>query len=288
MNKYKYLTIVFSILFLSFIYKKESYLIYDTQTNKTVSPKQIVKGMKSVDVLFFGEEHGDSVAHVLELELLQAMHKKYGENIALSLEMFHRDVQPIMDEYLSGLIKQKYFESDSRKWNNYEDYKPLIEYCKTHKIDVICANAPFRYANLVANKGLDTLMMISEASKKALAPLPYHQASDRYRKKLEDLLGEHAKNEKTGYDLILGQALWDATMAYSISEYHQKNPFTKILHLNGKLHTEEHLGTVEQLSHYNSGMISKVITTISSHNNFKEIELEKDSHLADYILYTKK
>ena len=278
---------VVGLMSASFVLKQKAYLLYDSATQKESSIKQIVKGMEDVDVLFFGEEHDDSLGHTLQLELLQRLSKTYKGNIVLSMEMFHRDVQPIMNEYLDGLITQKYFESDSRKWNNYEDYRPLVEFCKENGIDIICANAPFRYANLVANKGLDTLMMISEESKKALAPLPYVQASERYRTKLEELLGEHAKNGKTGYDLIRGQSLWNATMAYSIAEYRSEHPFTKVLHLNGKLHSDEHLGIVEQLKNYESGMTSKVLTTVSDYQDYEKIDFKKDSLLADYVLYRK-
>jgi uncharacterized iron-regulated protein len=280
------LLILFAVFLQSSVYKHTEYLIF-AGTEK-VSIKDIVNSMQNQDLLFFGEEHNDSIGHIVEFELLKKMHSVYGAQTVLSLEMFDRDIQSIMDEYLAGLITEKYFNKDSRQWVNYQDYKPLVEYCKENKIPVICANAPFRYVNLVSNKGYDALQGLSPTSKTTMAPLPYQVASVQYRTKLEDLLGEHAKNEKTGYDLIRGQSLWDATMAYSIVEFKKIHPQAKILHLNGKLHTEERLGIIEQLKNYDPNIKSLVITSVTQVEDFKNISVASNQHLADYVLYTSK
>ena len=46
-------------------------------------------------------------------------------SVALSLEFFQRDAQPILDEYLAGLITEKAFLAASRPWPRYQtDYRP--------------------------------------------------------------------------------------------------------------------------------------------------------------------
>jgi uncharacterized iron-regulated protein len=71
-----------------------------------------------------------------------------------SLEMFERDVQIVLDEYVKDLITEKKFLDDSRPWNNYKtDYRPLVEYAKQNKLPVIAANAPRRYINMVSRGG---------------------------------------------------------------------------------------------------------------------------------------
>ena len=61
-------------------------------------------------MLIFGEEHTDSIAHALQLKILEELYNKFGSNVILSLEMFNQEDQYIMDEYLRGLIKESYFQ----------------------------------------------------------------------------------------------------------------------------------------------------------------------------------
>ena len=101
----------------------KNYRVYSVKKEKEVPLQEIIDDMKTYDVLFFGEEHSDSVCHFLEDTLLQMMYKSYLSNTALSLEMFDRDVQLIMDEYLQGLIREKSFKKDARTWKNYSNYR---------------------------------------------------------------------------------------------------------------------------------------------------------------------
>ena len=68
------------------------YIIYDTKEKKEITLQELVASLAPVDILFFGEEHNDSVAHVLQLELLKELNKRY-DHVALSMEMFVSDDQ---------------------------------------------------------------------------------------------------------------------------------------------------------------------------------------------------
>ena len=116
---------------------ESNYRVYSVKLGKEVSLKDIVSDMENYDVLMFGEEHNDSVTHYLEASVFELLHLKFGEDLALSLEMFDRDVQPVMDEYLKGFIREKNFKKDARVWNNYRDYRPMVEFAKQKKLDVV-------------------------------------------------------------------------------------------------------------------------------------------------------
>jgi uncharacterized iron-regulated protein len=163
---------------------------------------------READVVFLGESHDDPVAHELELGVLKKLSEKASSkdahgDVILSLEMFERDVQPVLDEYLSGLITEREFLDSARPWKNYKtDYRSLIEFAKEHKIPVIAANAPGRYVNRVSRLGKASLEQLSKAAKAFLPPLPYADASSRYeqefRRVMEDAGSETpAKAEPT-------------------------------------------------------------------------------------------
>jgi len=70
---------------------------------------ELVKAVGAAEVTFIGEFHHDRVAHYLEEQLLR---RTWDARLALSLEMFERDVQCILDEYLAGLIVEKNLITD--------------------------------------------------------------------------------------------------------------------------------------------------------------------------------
>ena len=47
-----------------------NYKIYSSKTSKEVTLNDIILDMENYDVVFFGEEHNDSVAHFLQTKLL--------------------------------------------------------------------------------------------------------------------------------------------------------------------------------------------------------------------------
>ena len=178
---------VFAVSFAFAQLSEKNFRIYSVKAAKEISINDIADDMKNADVLFFGEEHNDSVTHYLENKMFETLYAKYSKSVALSMEMFDRDVQPVMNEYLTGLIREKNFNKDARVWSNYRDYKPMVEFAKTNKLDVICANAAGRYSNLAGRKGQKALMELPDESKKFFAPLPYDTATGPYYDKLMGL-----------------------------------------------------------------------------------------------------
>jgi hypothetical protein len=87
--------------------------------------------------------------------------------------MFEADDQIVLDEYLSGIIEERYLLSEAKVWDNYKnDYKPLVEFAKEKKLRAITINVPRRYANLVYRKGIESLNVLPEHARQFIAPLP--------------------------------------------------------------------------------------------------------------------
>ncbi len=289
------LVIVFSLQSYSQLTEK-NYKIYSSKLGTEVSISKIVEEMKGYDVLFFGEEHNDSVTHYLEAKMLELLSQQFAGNVALSLEMFERDVQTVMNEYLKGGIREKNFLKDARVWSNYKDYKPMVEFAKANNIDIICANSPSRYTNLAARKGQQALMELSEESKKNFAPLPYDTATGNYYDKLQQMSGHGNATTDTSkkmpasmsmgsFNLIVSQSLWDATMAWSISQYLKKQKGKKLLQVNGRFHSDEGFAIVTQLKKYSPKLKALVISS-GTDDAFPIIDWSKHKHFGDYIIIT--
>lgn len=281
---------IFIILMTNFVFAQitdDNYRIYDGQGN-SAAINQIMDAVGKSDIVFLGENHDDAAAHYLQLEIFKKTLENYGKNrkVALSMEMFERDVQIVLDEYLKDLITEKKFLDDSRPWNNYKtDYRPLVEFAKQNKLHIIAANAPRRYVNMVSRNGRAVLEQLSPEAKKWLAPLPYAKSSDAYTKKFTDLMGGMPSNTQSVSKILESQTLWDTTMAFSIAEYLKNNKNALVVHLNGSFHTENRLGTAEQLLKFNP-KLKVLVVTIKSEDDFNKFDRTKHLNLGDFVILT--
>ena len=71
--------------------------------------------------------HNCPVAHWLELELTKALWQKDSSGLVLGAEMFERDNQQQVDDYVARRIGSDELVEQARVWDNFwTDYEPLI------------------------------------------------------------------------------------------------------------------------------------------------------------------
>lgn len=217
----------------------------------------VVAASQKADVLFVGEHHDDPAAHALELAVLDAASAPGGNRpVALSLEMFDRDVQPVLDEYLAGLVREKDLQAAARPWPNYgADYRPLVELARTRRLPVLAADPPARYVSRVGRLGVAALADLPPAAHALMAPSPWPSPSQAYEAKFRAFAAEASG---PGHPPASGPALramfdaqWlrDTTMASTIAGWLARTPGL-VVHVTGVFHASSGLGTVEALRHY--------------------------------------
>lgn len=247
-----------------------------------VDIENILESFDSADVCLVGEVHDDPVAHAVEYALFRAAIRRYkgakaetNRSVLLSLEMFDRDVQPVVDEYIAGCIPEADFLKDSRPWPTFEtDYRPLVNLAQDHAVPVIAANAPRRYVSIAGRKGagaLDDLRGVSSEAAKWLPPQHLLGASPEYREKFIAFMGQPPLEENNGCpyiglsltdNMLAAQCMWDASMATSIHDKLSVTPDAFILHINGKFHSEQSLGIPEKLLELNEEVKIKIVTVV--------------------------
>ncbi len=299
------------------------YRVYD-RDGRTTTLSAIVDGAIGDEVLLVGEEHDDMIGHSFQTLLLIEVVERIGSDLGsgrpviLSLEMFERDVQYVVDEYLAGLITEGHFLRSSRPWEDYANrYRPLVENARELGLPILAANAPRRYVNRVTNQGPESLEELSEQARTYLPPIPYRGPSDRYRAQWDTVMAEAMlgirsesdttsvitdpragnENESRGEEgpavhelnpnMIQAQALWDASMGYSITQALVRHIGAFVLHMAGSFHVEKGTGIQEHISSYRPGtrVTTVVMTTVD------DIDLWSNSDhapLADYVVLTSK
>ncbi|MEK6234352.1 MAG: ChaN family lipoprotein, partial [Planctomycetales bacterium] len=126
------------------------YRVYSQASGDAVALDAMADDLARRDVVFLGEDHSNPVGHRLELESLTALHKRRPD-VVLSMEMFERDAQGVLDDYLRDRVDEKTFLKHARPWRDYQKYyRPLIEFAKMNKLDVVAANVPTLISRRVA------------------------------------------------------------------------------------------------------------------------------------------
>lgn len=264
----------------------------------------IVRAALSEEVILVGEEHDDVVGHVFESRLFRAVLSEIadpagaGRPVVLSMEMFERDVQYIVDEYLDGLISEAHFLRSSRPWDEYDArYRDLIEAAREFGAPVVAANAPRRYVNRVSREGPASLQALPAEARRFLPPLPYPGPSAVYLAQWDALMAEAMAGMETGGgqpaaptaphgNVVQAQALWDAAMGHAITEALVRHLGGLVVHFAGSFHVEKGTGISERIEDYRPGtrVLSVVMTKVEDVDAWSEAD---HGDLGDFVVLTR-
>lgn len=275
----KRVLILFSafLIFSAFKSDKPAYRFFNNK-GKPVPYKKVIKAAKDADVVFFGELHNNPICHWFELEITKDLYAGQ-KPLVLGAEMFERDNQLLINEYLTGKISKKSFDSEARVWPNYKtDYQPLLTFAEKHHLPFIATNIPRRYASVVFKKGFPGLDSLSKGAQTFMAPLPI--AYDPELKCYKDMMEQMKGMGHSSANLAKAQAIKDATMAYFIA--HNSGNGKLFLHFNGAYHSDHYQGIVWYLKKYNPELKIIIITSLEQ-PSVDSLET-KSINKADFIL----
>ncbi|WP_241738910.1 ChaN family lipoprotein [Pontibacter beigongshangensis] len=260
---------------------KPAYRLF-TKAGQEVSYGKMLSRLQEAQVVLFGEQHNDPIAHWLQLEVAKDLNKAHQGRFAIGAEMFEADVQLVLNEYLAGQVPETNFEQEARPWPNYKtDYKPVVRFAKDNKVPVVATNVPRRYAAMVSGGGLAALEGVSEAAKAYMAPLPVSvEMNLSGYKNMLSMFGSGPHGHAKAENVVQAQALKDATMAHFILRQVQAGH--RLLHLNGAYHSDnfEGIGWYLQQAQPNTSVLT--ITTVLQ-DNLDKLQAEHKQK-ADFIL----
>ncbi len=266
--------------------------VYDAKHKRFTDFEAMASELAKSDVVFFGEQHDDTATHRLEIALLEGIARRR-PNVIVALEMFERDTQKLIDDYLSNKITEAAFLKDSRPWKNYQpDYKPLIEFAKAKGWKVIAGNVPRRFATVVFKGGLEAVDKLSEAERKLIAE-KFSCPTDDYYKRFKETMSEHPGDNSPKMDpamldrMYQAQCVKDETMAESITTAAQASPQALVIHYNGAFHSDFQLGTAARVKQRMAKSNVKVVSAIPV-ENLDSATPDKDKKRGDYLIFTLK
>ena len=245
---------------------------------------QMLAELAQADVVLFGEQHNDALSHWLELQLAKDLQKlKKPGQLVLGMEMFERDVQPLVARYVAGALADTAFERQARPWPNYDtDYRPLVLFARESKIPVIGTNAPRPFAQAVARGSLKALDKLPAADRTLLAPLPLKVDYELpgYKNMAAMFGGTGSAHGGGAQNIIQAQALKDATMAHFIRTSRQEGQ--TLLHFNGSYHSDNHDGIVAYLRQYAPQLRVRTLSVVTQ-EQLQQLDKEQ-VNVADFVI----
>lgn len=237
---------LFMIMMVAAKSDKPAYIIYN-QKGKKVDYSDLLKAAEKSDIVVFGELHDNPICHWLELELTKDLWDIKKENLVLGAEMFERDNQQLLNEYIHKFIRKKDFEAEAKLWKNYKtDYAPIVDFASDKNIRFIATNVPRRFAAVVNQYGFEGLDSINALQRGMIASLPIKFNPDlKCYKDMLSMQGEGMPGHSSP-NIAKAQALKDATMAASILKNGADGQL--FLHFNGSYHSDNFEGLVWYLN----------------------------------------
>jgi uncharacterized iron-regulated protein len=244
--------------------------VYDASAGRFATLDALAAAMGTADVVFVGEQHDDPATHRMELALLEAAGRT-GRPVVLSLEMFERDAQPVLDDYLAGRVAESELLARGRPWPRYAtDYRALVELAKGRGWPVVAANVPRSLASLVSRAGLralDTLAAPQRAMAAAELRCQRDAYFDRFAKEMEGHGGPGTAATDTGraamtWRFYEAQCVKDETMAESIVRAAGATGGAIVVHYDGAFHSDYGQGTVERVRRRSPGARLAVVSVI--------------------------
>jgi uncharacterized iron-regulated protein len=266
--------------------------VFDTKAGAWTDFEAMAADLATATVIMVGEQHDDPNTHRLERALLEAVSRRRPD-LAVSLEMFERDTQTFVDDFLGGRIDEAAFLKGSRPWRNYEtDYKPLVALAVERKWPVIAANVPKMMASALAKGGMDAMKSFPPEQKPWL-PAEMNCPKDEYFDRFAKTMGGHPAGE--GPDAVAKQAamveryyyaqcLKDEVMGESIARMAGDGPL--VVHFNGAFHSDFSLGAAARTKKRLEGSRVAVVTMLPV-ESLDGLKPEGDDlRRADYLVYT--
>lgn len=266
--------------------------VYDARAGRWTDFEVMTAAVARADVAFVGEQHDDPGTHRLQLALLEGVARRR-EDVVLALEMFERDVQPLLDGYLAGEATEVAFLAGARPWPNYAtDYRPLVEWARVRRWPVVAGNVPRRIASAVARGGLDTLAAMSQ-EERALAAAEVRCPRDAYHARFAEQMAAHPMPGATPEALAAmtdrfygAQCLKDETMAEAVTAALARHGAgTLVVHLNGAFHTARRLGIVPRVERRVPGARIVVVHAVPV-ADLDRVDPREHRREGDFVLFT--
>ncbi len=184
---------------------------------------ELMDAVAGADVIIVGEEHGNAVGHRVELAIVSDVLDRWPGS-AVSMEMFDRTEQAVVDDYLAefidletfqertastrwlkisrqyadGEINRRTFDKRISKlgWPDWENnYQPIVDAARDAGAPIVAANTPWLvYMSVARRDGFERLDDVTDAQR-TLFEVPDEVHTGLYRQNFWEAMAGRAEGE---------------------------------------------------------------------------------------------
>jgi len=198
--------------------------------------------------VFVGEQHTQYSDHLNQLAIIKNLHKRWGENTSIGLEMIQQPYQSFLDHYISGKISEREMLKGTQwfdRWRyDFRLYRPIFSYAKANRIPLVALNIPKELTHKITKVGIKGL---SKKERQQLPPL-IDRSNKNYTKRITAVFGKHSHTSSKGIAKFLdAQLAWDEGMAFAAAKYLKLNPAKRMVIIAGGGHVINRSGIPDRL-----------------------------------------
>ena len=192
--------------------------IIDLYMGEPVPQDVMLDDLSTVRIVYLGEIHTIARHHELQAADTPRAFWTVMLKLALGMEMFSRESQPILDRWQTGnqSVADLIMALGTEHWTNLQDYEKVLTLARECHVPIVGLNARDTLVRKVAHTGLDGL---TESEKREI-PEGVEKINPLQDRLLRLRLRVHRAFEKASLDrIVLAQALRDETMAETVSGF---------------------------------------------------------------------
>ena len=223
---------------------------------------EVLKHLSQQRVILLGEHHDNADHHRWQLQVIAGLYA-LRQDLAIGFEMFPREVQPVLDQWVAGKLSEAEFLKQSNWYSNWSFdpafYLPIFNFARINHVPMIALNVNRSLFNEVQQKGWaaiprDQRQNITDPAAPQRAYLEmlaesFVQHHPGPRGHDEKKISEFSIKEKKGFQrFVEGQQLWDRAMAQGIAGAAQHDNAALIVGVMGSGHMMNGFGVPHQLS----------------------------------------
>lgn len=195
---------------------------------------RMIADARQARVVFVGEFHDQREHHALQLDIIKAL-RQSGTPIAIGLEMFDMESQPVLDRWVRGEMDLREFMAYyQQNWTiSWAEYDSILLYGRNNRVPLVALNAPADLVRNVAHGGFRSL----GPDETARLPVGVNgAASPSYREFMRDVFADHELDAVSFNNFCEAQAVRNNTMRALIGGYLAKNPGRTMVVITGVGH----------------------------------------------------
>ena len=231
-------------------------------SNESISHVALVDKVKNKRLVLLGEHHDNIEHHRWQLQMITGLHT-LNPKLVLGFEMFPREVQPVLDQWVAGELTEEAFLKAAR-WAEYwrfdkSLYVSLFHYARMNRIPMVALNVDRALIRKVGKEGWDN---IPDEEREGVGRA--NPASQGYRELLAGVFMRHDSKHGENKDspdealqkilkspsfnrFVESQSVWDRAMAEGIAAASRENGDAQVLAVIGSGHMMYRFGVPEQL-----------------------------------------